>query len=102
MHPYPLVGHRAARNRLAQAIRRGKLRQVLLVTGPSGVGKQGLALWLAQLALCEQAGEEPCGACRPCHLVTNLSHPDLHWFVPIARPKASDSDKQVEEAAQGI
>ncbi len=102
MHPYPLIGHRTARNRLAQAIRSGKLPQVLLVTGPAGVGKQRLALWLAQLALCTQAGEEPCGACRPCHLVLNLSHPDLHWFVPIARPKASDPDKQVEEAAQGI
>jgi DNA polymerase-3 subunit delta' len=28
-----------------------------------------------------------------------LSHPDLHWFVPVPRPKAGESDKQVEEAA---
>jgi DNA polymerase-3 subunit delta' len=35
-------------------------------------------------------------------LVGGLSHPDLHWFVPIARPKASDPDKQVEEASQAI
>jgi DNA polymerase-3 subunit delta' len=28
------------------------------------------------------------------------SHPDLHWFIPIPRPKASDPDKQVEEASQ--
>jgi DNA polymerase-3 subunit delta' len=26
----------------------------------------------------------------------------VHWFVPIPRPKASDQDKQVEEAAQAI
>jgi DNA polymerase-3 subunit delta' len=99
---YPLIGHRAARNRLAEATRRGKLPQVLLLTGPAGVGKQRLALWLAQLAFCEQAGGEPCGVCRACHLVLSLSHPDLHWFVPIARPKASDPEKQVEEAAQAI
>ena len=53
---YPLIGHRTARNRLAQAIRTGKLPQVLLVTGPAGVGKQRLALWLAQLVLCRAGG----------------------------------------------
>ncbi|HEX9055423.1 MAG TPA: hypothetical protein VF830_10995, partial [Gemmatimonadales bacterium] len=29
-------------------------------------------------------------------------HPDVHWFVPIARPKATDADKQVEEAAEAL
>src|SRR5215210_1865263 len=99
---HPVIGHIAARNRLSQAIRRGKLPQVLLVTGPAGVGKQSLALWLAQMARCEQPGEEPCGECRQCRLVATLSHPDVHWFLPIPRPKASDVDKQVEEAAQAI
>jgi DNA polymerase-3 subunit delta' len=73
---------------------------VLLFTGAAGAGKQRLALWLAQLVLCEHSGEEPCGSCRACRLVGALSHADLHWFVPIARPKASDPDKQVEEASQ--
>ncbi len=99
---HPLIGHLGARKRLSQAVRRGKLPQVLLLTGPNGVGKQRLALWLAQLVLCEQRGEEPCQACRACRLVGGLSHPDVHWFVPIPRPKASDQDKQVEEAGQSI
>jgi DNA polymerase-3 subunit delta' len=34
--------------------------------------------------------------------VLELAHPDLHWFVPIARPKAGEADKQVEEAAELI
>jgi DNA polymerase-3 subunit delta' len=99
---YPLIGHLTARSRLSQAVRRGKLPQVLLLTGPQGVGKQRLALWLAQLVVCEQPAEEPCGICRGCRLVAGLSHPDVHWFVPIPRPKASDADKQVEEAAECI
>ncbi len=102
MSLHPLIGHQEARVRLARAARDGKLPQVLLLTGSPGVGKQRLALWLAQLLQCQNRGQEPCGACRACHLVAGLSHPDVHWIVPIPRPKASDPDKQVEEAAQAI
>jgi len=69
-----------------------------LLEGPKGIGKQRLALWLAQAVLCEapQAGE-PCGDCRACRLATALTHPDLHWFVPLEPPKKSaDADKQVD------
>lgn len=98
----PLVGHREARGRLAEGRRSGTLPQVVLITGIPGVGKQRLALWLAQLTLCETPGAEPCGVCRACHMVEGLAHPDLHWFVPIARPKAGEPGKQVEEAAEAI
>ena len=92
----PLIGHAGLRARLAQAVAKGTLPQVILLTGPAGVGKQRLALWLAQLVLCERRGNEPCGECRACRLAESLSHPDLHWFVPIPRPKVSDPEKQVE------
>ena len=98
---HPLIGHHALRNRLSRAVKAGRVPQVLLLTGPAGVGKQRLALWLAQLVLCEQGAEEPCSTCRACRLVGTLSHPDLHWFIPIARPKAA-TDKQVEEAAEAL
>ena len=98
----PLTGHHALRSRLGDAVVKGKLPQVILLTGSAGVGKQRLALWLAQTVLCERPGEAPCENCRACRLVGTLSHPDLHWFVPIARPRASDPEKQVEEAAQTL
>ena len=102
---HPLYGHEGLRQRLASAAASARLPQALLLEGPRGVGKQRLALWLAQLVLCEgaKATGEPCGACQPCKLVLNLSHPDLHWLVPIeiAR-KGSDSDKQVELAEEAL
>jgi len=98
----PLIGHMGLRTRLAHAVAKGALPQVILLTGPAGVGKQRLSLWLAQLVLCERRGSEPCQECRPCRLIGTLSHPDVHWFIPVPRPKASDSDKQVEEAAQNL
>jgi DNA polymerase-3 subunit delta' len=95
---HPLFGHPNARKRLAESVRTRRLPQVILVTGPEGVGKQRLSLWLAQLLFCQKPGAEPCGECRPCRQVLGLSHPDLHWFVPIPRPKSGEPDKQVEEA----
>jgi DNA polymerase III subunit delta' len=74
----------------------------LALTGPAGVGKQRLGLWLAQLILCAETGDEPCGRCSACRAVEGLVHPDLHWFVPIPRPKTSDREKQVEEAGEAL
>jgi DNA polymerase-3 subunit delta' len=34
--------------------------------------------------------------------VEGLAHADLHWLVPIPRPKAADPDKAVDEAALAI
>lgn len=98
----PLSGHFGARQRLAAALRDHRLPQVLLFEGAEGVGRQRLALWLAQLLFCEQRQDEPCGTCRGCRRVAGLAHPDLHWFVPIPRPKATDPDKAVDEAAEGL
>ena len=102
MPMHPLVGHWDARQRLSRAFRADRLSQVLVFTGPAGVGKQRLGLWLAQLVLCAEPGEDPCGRCRACKAVEALAHPDLHWFIPIPRPKTSDREKQVEEAAEAL
>ncbi|PYP70356.1 MAG: hypothetical protein DMD36_06875 [Gemmatimonadetes bacterium] len=101
----PLYGHEGIRNRLAGALAAGRLPQALLFEGPPGVGKQRLALWLAQAILCEAGpgNGEGCGACRACKLVLNLSHPDVHWFVPVEPPKkAADPDKLVDLVADAL
>jgi DNA polymerase-3 subunit delta' len=100
----PLYGHEAIRRRLAQAIRLERLPQTLLFEGPKGVGKQRLALWLAQALLCETAtAGEPCGSCRACRLVTTLSHPDVHWFVPLEpSKKQADADRQIDLAEAAL
>jgi DNA polymerase III subunit delta' len=98
----PLIGHQTIRSRLARAASSGRLPQVLLLTGGPGIGKQRMALWLAQLLLCEHPSTEPCGTCRACRLVSSLSHADLHWFIPVPRSKASDPDKQIEDTAQAL
>jgi len=106
----PLYAHEGIRHRLVGAIASGRLPQALLFEGPVGVGKQRLALWLAQSLVCEKAGEkaqgkagEGCGECQHCKLVLNLSHPDVHWFVPLElSKKGGDADKQVELVEEAL
>lgn len=98
----PVFGHEDIRRQLGAAIAADRLPQVLLLTGPEGVGKQRLGLWLAQRLVCAAPDPEPCGRCVPCRQVLELTHPDVHWVVPVPRPKAGEPDKQVEEVAESL
>ena len=96
----PLHGHLAIRARLLAARARGALPASLLLQGPPGVGKQRLALWLAQTLLCGTAdgargAGEPCGRCQHCRYAAELTHPDLHWIFP--RPRLKDGDASVDD-----
>src|SRR5437870_13602215 len=94
---HPLYGHDELKERLTTAMRAGTLPPAMLFVGPSGVGKQRLAQWLAAGILCEKGPGAPCGECQSCRMAASLGHPDLHWFFPIARPKGDES-KQAEKA----
>ncbi len=89
-----LYGHEQLRERLAESISAGTLPASLLLQGPRGVGKQRLALWLAQRLLCTGTNP-PCGSCTSCRYVAALTHPDVHWVFP--RPRLKDSDPDLEQ-----
>lgn len=89
-----LYGHDLLRERLSESIHAATLPASLLLMGPRGVGKQRLALWLAERLLCTDA-DAPCGACRACRYVRELTHPDLHWVFP--RPRLRDTDPDLDQ-----
>ncbi len=99
-----MYGHEAARRRLAEAVVNQRLPQTLLLEGPAGVGKQRLALWLAQLLVCERPRPgDPCGECQRCTLALKLSHPDIHWFVPFELgARSADAERQVDLAEEAL
>jgi DNA polymerase-3 subunit delta' len=92
----PLIGHTSLRARLDDQVKRGTLASSILLTGPAGVGKQRLALWLAQRLLCTEENS-PCGACQHCKYVLDGVHPDLCWVFP--REGMKDKDPSHEEVA---
>lgn len=70
--------HVDTRGALERAQAAGRLSRALLLSGPEGVGKSALALWLARRLWC--TGEPaPCGVCAPCRKVLTGNHPDLEW-----------------------
>jgi DNA polymerase-3 subunit delta' len=97
----PLHGHEAIRRRLRRMTDSHSLPGSLLFEGQRGIGKQRLALWLAQLLVCERE-DRPCGACMPCRSVLELRHPDVFWVYP--RPRLgdanADSDDVMEDFAE--
>ncbi len=95
---HPLIGHATARASLIGSHSAGMLPASLLFMGGRGIGKQRLALWVAQLILCEAPGAEGgCGTCRGCRRVLTLEHPDLHWFFPLVRPRGASNPEKLGE-----
>ncbi len=86
----PLVGHDTLRRRLSETAATGALPQSVLLHGSAGIGKQRIALWIAEMLLCE-GRDRPCGECRQCRMVLQLNHPDVFWVFPRPRPKDSDA-----------
>lgn len=68
---------------LAAARRSGRLPHALLIHEAPGAGGDWLAHWAARLALCERAGEAPCGECNACRRALAWQHPDLNRVSPL-------------------
>ncbi len=72
----PWLAHHQQRLRAAQLAQR--LPHSTLLLSIPGLGAEHLAHWLAALALCRAAHEQPCGICASCSLLRSDSHPDYH------------------------
>lgn len=72
-----LVGHPRQVGFFAKALRKGVLPQVLLLTGPPGIGKATAARMAAAALLCESPDPFACGRCGPCRKTARALHPDF-------------------------
>lgn len=81
-------GDSLAGRALSAMIDSGRLPHAVLISGPAGVGKRGLALRIAQALVCAEE-QQPCDHCRPCRRIQNPDEPGReiqHADVEIVSP----------------
>lgn len=79
--PPPLLGQAELRGRLSRLLTADRLHPCLLFVGPPGIGKRGLARWLAMHRNCDDPSA-PCGRCWSCRQIDRGAHPDVLELLP--------------------
>lgn len=96
-----VIGQEAAKQRLWQEVREGRIPHALLLCGPAGSGKMALALAYARYLCCQHPTDtDACGHCPSCVKWEKLVHPDVHFMFPIVKsqkPKREVCDDVLPE-----
>ncbi len=77
-----IIGHEKIKDYFRNAVRTGKISHAYILEGEKGSGKKSLADAFAQLLMCEEKGEEPCGVCTSCMQIQSGNHPDVIHVRP--------------------
>ncbi|MCL4483295.1 MAG: AAA family ATPase [Bacteroidetes bacterium] len=81
-----VVGQRPTKELLIQLAKEHRVPHALMLIGPPGNGKLGLALAFAQYLNCRNKTEvDSCGVCSSCLKYKKLIHPDLHFTFPVIK-----------------
>ncbi len=76
-----LIGSDEMKERIGEAVARGRLSHAYLIEGRAGSGRRTLALSLAAAANCDRRRDGvslPCGVCPSCRKVLDRKTPDVH------------------------
>lgn len=77
-----ILGNRRAKSILSRSLRRQRLPNSLLFTGPEGVGKEDAALVVAKALNCLKLNDDACEECASCRAVNRRSFPDVLVVEP--------------------
>ena len=80
----PIIGHQQIVAQLQRTVASNRIAGAYLFVGPTGVGKETIARYFAQLIFCQQDTQPPtvCGTCLACRKVDSGNHPDLQFIRP--------------------
>ena len=80
----PIIGHQQIVEQLQRTVASNRIAGAYLFVGPTGVGKETVARYFAQLIFCQQDAQPPivCGTCLACRKVDSGNHPDLQFVRP--------------------
>ena len=93
MRNYDFISfQKATWDRLVRISESSKIANAYLFSGPTGSGKEGLALMFAQLLNCNSSKNEICFQCDSCIRFKNLQHEKLKIITPLPAPKTNKDD----------
>ena len=80
----PIIGHQQITEQLQHTVASDRIAGAYLFVGPTGIGKETVARYFAQLIFCQQDAQPPavCGTCLACRKVDSGNHPDLQFIRP--------------------
>lgn len=98
-----VIGQVELKEHLIREARADKIAQTQLFSGQMGYGTLPLALAFVQYIFCENRSEtDSCGQCSSCKKVSDLQHPDLHFFFPVVQSITKISSKLMPEWREQI
>ena len=79
-----IIGHQQITEQLQYTVASDRIAGAYLFVGPTGVGKETVAHYFAQLIFCQQDTQPPtaCGTCLACRKADSGNHPDLQFIRP--------------------
>ena len=82
-----IIGHARQLRPLRAALANRRLHHAYLFVGPEGIGKNTIAMALAQAIHCSTASNDACGQCAECARIKDSNHPDVRTIQTLEGKK---------------
>lgn len=93
-----ILGQARLKEKLIDTVKNGRISHAQLFCGKSGFGTFPLAIAYIQYISCTNKQEQDsCGECSNCMKFSKLSHPDLHFALPVSTTKKIKSNATTKD-----
>ncbi|MCG9127184.1 DNA polymerase III subunit delta' [Candidatus Poribacteria bacterium] len=94
-----IIGHKNIVSQLQNAVKSERIAGAYLFSGIKGVGKETVAMYFAELILCEDKNNSgsPCKSCRGCRKIENGNHPDFRIIRPDGAQIKIDQIRELQQ-----
>ncbi|MFI3292987.1 MAG: DNA polymerase III subunit delta [Rikenellaceae bacterium] len=97
-----IIGHGELKDHLRQSILSQRVSHAQLFAGRGGYGALALAVAYIQYLNCpNRTTEDSCGECPTCRQIAELSHPDLHFVMPVNKMGKKSGEVVVSDNFMG-